>query len=246
MEWFYANGGNRVGPVNPEAFEGLIKDGVVTGETLVWSKSMAEWQPYAQVAAETAVCAASGGRHWQKEMVPFDGKFISAEHKEQFFQRLREGVQQPNQMVYGNFGRRLVAKILDGLITGVVGLVADLGLSAIFFGDFIFRPKPTTPEIAGSFLAYQGASLLVGTAIGLAYYWFFLKKFAATPGKLALGLRVVRSDGSALTTGRIIGRYFAEMLSGMIFAIGYIMAGFDEERRTLHDRICDTRVIKIK
>ncbi len=246
MEWFYANGGNRVGPVNPEAFEALINGGTVTGETLVWSKSMTDWLPYAQVAAETAVCAASGGRHWQKDMVPFEGKFISAEHKEQYFQRLREGVQMPNQMVYGNFGRRLVAKIVDGLITGLVGLVADLGLSVLFFGDFIFRPKPNTPEIAGSFLAYQGASLLVGTAIGLSYYWFFLKKFAATPGKLALGLRVVRSDGSALTTGRIIGRYFAEMLSGLIFAIGYIMAGFDEERRTLHDRICDTRVIKIR
>ncbi|RXK53329.1 RDD family protein [Oleiharenicola lentus] len=246
MEWFYANGGNRVGPVNPEAFEALINGGTITGETLVWSKSMAEWRPYAQVAAETAVCAASGGRHWQKDMVPFEGKFISAEHKEQYFQRLREGVQLPNQMVYGNFGRRLIAKIVDGLITGLVGLGADLGLSALFFGDFIFRPKPNTPEIAASFLAYQGASLLVGTAIGLAYTWYFLKKYAATPGKLAFGLRVVRSDGSALTNGRIIGRHFAEMLSGLILLIGYIMAGFDEERRTLHDRICDTRVIKIR
>jgi hypothetical protein len=33
----------------------------------------------------------------------------------------------------------------------------------------------------------------------------------------------------------------------MILGIGYIMAAFDEpERRTLHDRICDTRVIKAR
>ena len=30
----------------------------------------------------------------------------------------------------------------------------------------------------------------------------------------------------------------------LILGIGYIMAGFDEQKRTLHDRICDTRVIK--
>jgi uncharacterized RDD family membrane protein YckC len=30
----------------------------------------------------------------------------------------------------------------------------------------------------------------------------------------------------------------------MIFAIGYIMAAFDDEKRALHDRICSTRVIR--
>ena len=30
----------------------------------------------------------------------------------------------------------------------------------------------------------------------------------------------------------------------MILMIGYIMAGFDSEKRALHDMICDTRVIK--
>ncbi|HET6371045.1 MAG TPA: RDD family protein, partial [Nitrospiria bacterium] len=40
------------------------------------------------------------------------------------------------------------------------------------------------------------------------------------------------------------GRYFAEILSGIILCIGYIMAAFDDEKRALHDRICGTRVIK--
>jgi uncharacterized RDD family membrane protein YckC len=26
--------------------------------------------------------------------------------------------------------------------------------------------------------------------------------------------------------------------------IGFIMAAFDDERRTLHDRICETRVVR--
>jgi uncharacterized RDD family membrane protein YckC len=33
------------------------------------------------------------------------------------------------------------------------------------------------------------------------------------------------------------------IVSGIILLIGYIMAGFDDEKRALHDRVCDTRVI---
>jgi len=29
----------------------------------------------------------------------------------------------------------------------------------------------------------------------------------------------------------------------MIFMAGYIMAALDDEKRALHDRICDTRVV---
>jgi uncharacterized RDD family membrane protein YckC len=32
-------------------------------------------------------------------------------------------------------------------------------------------------------------------------------------------------------------------ISAFILMIGYIMAAFDSEKRALHDRICETRVI---
>jgi uncharacterized RDD family membrane protein YckC len=34
------------------------------------------------------------------------------------------------------------------------------------------------------------------------------------------------------------------MLSAILLGIGYLMIAFDDEKRALHDRICDTRVIK--
>jgi hypothetical protein len=47
--------------------------------------------------------------------------------------------------------------------------------------------------------------------------------------------------------GRIVGRHFSEWVSGMILLIGYIMAAFDkEQRRALHDHMCDTRVIDVR
>jgi uncharacterized RDD family membrane protein YckC len=60
---------------------------------------------------------------------------------------------------------------------------------------------------------------------------------------MACGLRVVRPDGESLTFMRAFGRHFAEMLSGLILMIGYLMAAFDSEKRALHDRISDTRVV---
>lgn len=62
---------------------------------------------------------------------------------------------------------------------------------------------------------------------------------------MALKLKIVRPNGDPITYGRALGRYFGEMLSGLILCIGFMMAGWDEEKRTLHDRVCDTRVIRL-
>jgi uncharacterized RDD family membrane protein YckC len=57
---------------------------------------------------------------------------------------------------------------------------------------------------------------------------------------------VVRPNGGPIDLPRAVGRYFAKILSGIILLIGYIMAGFDGEKRALHDMICDTRVVRIR
>ena len=70
-------------------------------------------------------------------------------------------------------------------------------------------------------------------------------KFGATLGKMACKVRVVTADGEKVSYGRATGRYFAKILSYIVCLIGFIMAFFDQERRALHDRICNTRVITI-
>ena len=61
--------------------------------------------------------------------------------------------------------------------------------------------------------------------------------------KMALKLKVLRADGSPVGYGIATGRYFSYLISFMPIGIGFLMAAFDEEKRALHDRICDTRVI---
>ena len=148
---------------------------------------------------------------------------VCADCKPLFLQRLREGVNLSGEMRYGGFWIRFVAKLVDGLLLTVVS------------GMLMF--------VAGfgrTFLPLR----LAGLFIGIAYETFFIGNFGATLGKMVFGLKVVRSTGEKVSYGRAFGRYWAYFVSGIIFSIGYIMAAFDSQKRALHDRICDTRVIR--
>jgi uncharacterized RDD family membrane protein YckC len=61
---------------------------------------------------------------------------------------------------------------------------------------------------------------------------------------MACKLKIAVEDGGRVSYLRALGRHFAKYLSAMILLIGYIMAAFDDQRRTLHDRICETRVVR--
>ena len=107
----------------------------------------------------------------------------------------------------------------------------------------IVQPQ-VTPADALGVLSAAGVVWLVDTVIGACYEAFFISKLGATPGKMALSLKVVRPNGGPVDLGRAFGRYFAKLLSAIILCIGYIMVAFDSQKRGLHDMICDTRVIK--
>ncbi|MDB6094615.1 MAG: hypothetical protein JWM32_2177 [Verrucomicrobia bacterium] len=251
MQWYYSINGQRLGPVPEAEFERMVRDGMIRPETLVWRQGMKEWQAYSTTqpiageGEETETCAVSGKRYPKREMIQFEGKWISAEHRDEFFQRLREGVGQPMDFTYGNVGRRFCAKLIDGIIGGVIGVSLNMIVAMFVFGSANYFPRAAQGYSAQKQLLFQVITTPLGILVGLAYAVFFISRFDATPGKMALGLKIVRPDGSKLSTPRIIGRHFAEWISGAILLIGYIMAGFDDQRRALHDRICDTRVIRV-
>jgi uncharacterized RDD family membrane protein YckC len=261
MQWFYAVNNQRLGPVSPAEFEQLVATGVIKPDTLVWCEGMTGWQPYSAVAVTagsgaaddgTELCIVSGKRYPRREMIQYEGRWISAEHRDEFFQRVREGVTQPGlgtvpgPFGYGGFWRRFWAKFVDGLILKVVGVLLNMLVSLALFGTYNYFNGVDPYALANRGIVFTLITTCIALATNLAYFWYFMARYAATPGKLAFGMKVVRSDGSALSTGRIIGRFFAEWLSSLTIGIGYLMAAFDEEKRSLHDRICDTRVIRTK
>ena len=173
------------------------------------------------------------GRQPHEDLALFGDRLICSNCKIAYAQKLREGVASATTLTYAGFWIRFVAVLIDGVILFVASVVVQLA----------FAPMLRSGRMDLALMAL-GVEYLIGLVIGATYEGVFVSRFGATPGKMALDLKVVRPDGGPITLGRAVGRYFAKMVSAIILGIGYIMAGFDSQKRALHDMICDTRVIK--
>jgi uncharacterized RDD family membrane protein YckC len=190
-------------------------------------------------------CAECGRPTLPDELARFGDLMICPICKDSYAQKLREGVipaaqQAPRQ--YAGFWIRFVAMFIDSFILAILG-----GIVVVAFFGALVRPSRMTsasPEAITAAMGSLGLVFLVDIGIRCAYETFFVGRFGATPGKMALSLKVVRPTGAPVSYARAAGRYFAKSLSYVILLIGYIMIGFDSEKRGLHDMICDTRVIK--
>lgn len=246
MTWYYAIGQEQKGPVTDEQLHALARDGAIAADTLVWRDGLADWQPYSTVgggptagaAAAPAAgvqCAECSRSFPPDQVVRFGDRFVCAACKPTYVQRMQEGAVKAGPMDYASFGIRFGAKFIDGILMQVVGGVIGFVVGVSFGGAGGGQPNPAMFAVIWA-LAFTAEIL---------YKTLFIGALGATPGKLALKLRVVNPDGSKVSYGKACGRAFAEILSGLICLVGYIMAGFDDERRALHDRICETRVIKV-
>jgi uncharacterized RDD family membrane protein YckC len=136
-------------------------------------------------------------------------------------------------MRYAGFWIRFVAKLVDSLILGLAGFVFGLVVGFVFaltLGD--------GGDTAATMVVY-----LFGIVISCLYFVMFVGAKGATPGKMLLGLKVVRADGSRVSYGLALGRWFAAALNYFTLYIGWFLAGWTREKCGLHDFICDTRVI---
>lgn len=226
MEWYYANDGQRVGPVPTEELLRRAQAGAVQADTLVWRRGMTTWRRFADCSTELAVppplpAAAA-------ERVAPAGMVISRQPPDQ-----RMGAP-----IYGDFWVRAAAKVIDQTLITLLGLFLFSVVAGMIWKDHL--PDVTDLDEVRKVVDVYA---LVVIAVDFVYTVLLVRRFGGTPGKLMLGLRLVTAAGTPLSTGGIIRRYFAELLSRLILFFGYAVAAGDAEVRTLHDRLCDTRVI---
>lgn len=261
MNWYYVEGGQPAGPVNDAQFEALVRLGKLAPADLVWREGLESWQSLGQArpdllaAAPAAApaagfasplpegqarCAECGQVFVTEDMIRHGNLHVCAACKPLFLQKLREGVSLPTgRLNYAGFWIRFAAVFVDGILLFAVNLVISLIAGAgVGLG---FSTPQTEPTMA--VMVLQLVLMAIQIAIALTYETVMIGKYGATLGKMACGLRVVTPEGAPVSYLRALGRYFAKILSQIICLIGYIMAAFDDEKRALHDRICDTRVI---
>lgn len=133
---------------------------------------------------------------------------------------------------YGGFWIRFAAAVIDALILEV----AFIPIEYVVYNAAYQSGSKTVALIV----------IWIPVVVAFGYYILMTGAFGATLGKMALGLRVIRTDGTPVGYGRATIREFAKILSGCICYIGYIMAGFDERKQALHDKIASTFVIVVR
>ncbi|WCJ60846.1 RDD family protein [Fontisphaera persica] len=268
MTWFYSQGGQQFGPVTDEEFQRLRREGVIGPATLVWREGLPEWVEYQSLApaptapppvdslvslppvvsgqnvpADHRSCVLCGRYYPPEEVLPLNDLHLCAGCKPVYRQMVIEGLPlpaSPTRLRFAPLGRRVVAFILDGIILYIMQLIMFIPASL----GFGFLTNQMGPDNLGLFIAFQLFTNLVSMTLQMAYYVFFWHRYAATPGKMVCRLKIVRGDGSRMSLGRCFGRHFATWLSALTCCVGYLTPWFDEERRALHDFICDTRVIE--
>jgi uncharacterized RDD family membrane protein YckC len=114
------------------------------------------------------------------------------------------------------FWVRLVALLIDGIMLGVAG--------ALLFGR------------------NNGA----GFVVSFLYHWLLIALWdGKTVGKMIMGIRIAKPDGSAVDLGTSAARAGMALVSGLALGIGYLWAAWDEQNRTWHDMVADTRAFRV-
>jgi len=136
------------------------------------------------------------------------------------------------ELKYAGFWIRFLAQLIDGIILGVLGYLL-FGSSA----SSVSTGADGMMSVNVSFTNWQ-------TLVPVLYIILFWIWKGATPGKMALGLRIVQENGEKLGWGRAIGRYFAYFVSAFALCIGFLWIGFDSKKQGWHDKLAKTVVIK--
>ena len=85
---------------------------------------------------------------------------------------------------------------------------------------------------------------LVNGLIGWIYFAGLESMAGATLGKMVFGLQVTDENGNSISFLRATGRYFAKIISALIFCIGYLMVAWDDRKQGLHDKMAGTLVAR--
>jgi uncharacterized RDD family membrane protein YckC len=145
--------------------------------------------------------------------------------------------------VLANPGKRIVARIIDFLIVIVVAVIPVM----IWL---LQRDDVQSDTFEGPGLAF---TLLLSIPIAL-YEIAFIALKGATPGKLAMGITVIRQDGGDPPGWAASARRYVVNLVGLVPGVGglasivilivsFVFLFTDDRRRTIPDRIALTYVV---
>ncbi len=139
---------------------------------------------------------------------------------------------------FASWGRRFGAYLLDTVI-----ILVPLFAIAFAIG-FAAGGEDEDAAIGALGLAY----VLTAIAPFIYFTYFHGRESGQTPGKKALGIRVVADrTGGSIGYGRAFGRYAITFVFGILILpllINYLWPLWDEKNQALHDKVVGSVVVK--
>ncbi len=211
-QWYYANDGQQVGPIEEPEFKNLIAAGGITPETQVWTEGLEQWAPAADVEGLIPSAADSlPEQSFQHQAFPETSTDASLSvdqdranarkaqvkaHKAQASAqkaqvkadkaRVKAGVKAKKSQTWNRYWARLIDFFFICFCSGfVIAIVSPSGLEM-------------HPALFGVIILF--AYIFIEAAM--------LSSWGATPGKALLRIRLRKDDGSKLSYGEALKRSF--------------------------------------
>lgn len=139
---------------------------------------------------------------------------------------------------YAGFWIRAGALFVDSAVLGIAWTASTLMVIPLVR----WRGSPAAVQTAWRTVLW-GMNLV----FNMAYFAALTKRYGATPGKLAFGLRVVSVDGKRLRWKQVLLREtIGKCLSTLPLWFGFLRIGWAEKRQGWHDELAGTAVLITK
>ena len=227
MEWYYADGQEKRGPLSEAEIQALTASGRIQPATLVWNASFTQWKPaqetgfFAGAESTTQTCLITGKIFPVAQMIKTQHGWVSAEGKDRYYQSLRENVPIPTAPGMTNAkrdGRKIVIPVEGGQLparcvkTGEPVTEAQIKLKTLYW---------CTP--------WAALSILLSLLVYLILYLVIRKKVIVRIPIGATGRSIVRKHALA-ATGIALGGIAVGVIGGInidhygwLIAVGVLM-----------------------
>ena len=122
---------------------------------------------------------------------------------------------------------RFAASVIDGFLLILPMMIIGAVIGA---GDHRLPPQLTQ---------------FILLAVPISYHWFFwTRRGGQTPGKFALGIRAIKTDGGPIGDIDALIRAIGYHVSAMLFGLGFVWALFDRNNQSSHDKMARTYVVR--
>lgn len=267
--WYYADRDRqRHGPMDAAALAQAFNAGRIGQDALVWREGLPDWQPLGRHAAELGLLGDApvapapydpapvsagpvqpGTTDWRAAVPGATVEPASPYAAPRAAIAREQDVVDGGEIVYAGFLKRFAASALDGLIVGAV-MFAVLMIAVVIMGVggnlFSDMQAGRAPMLGVTFVLLF---YLVPFVLQAAYFTLMHASGSqATLGKLAVGIKVVRSNGERISVLRSFGRFAGLVLLGLATCYltvlaSAIMAGLTARKQGLHDMMSDTLVV---